>query len=220
MSRHVPVSDGLPRLALALSLGAAGVPNLSAQPAEPPARPSVAAGLASGPIRIDGSLDEPAWGTAGVVALTEQSPHPGEATPFGTEVRILADGENLYFGLLCTDPSPDRISIHTLQRDGEMAGEDTVTIVLDTFSDRRTGYFFQVNSAGARTDGLIAGPEEQSRDWDGIWDAATHRTPAGWSAEIQIPASTLRFLGGADSWGLNVVRSVPRDLLFLRWTGI
>ncbi|MGH9365859.1 MAG: DUF5916 domain-containing protein, partial [Thermoanaerobaculia bacterium] len=42
----------------------------------------------------------------------------------------------------------------------------------------------------------------------------------GWSAEIQIPASTLRFLGGADSWGLNVVRSVPRDLLFLRWTGI
>ncbi|MGH9367385.1 MAG: DUF5916 domain-containing protein [Thermoanaerobaculia bacterium] len=203
---------------MALPLLEAGAQPLLAQPA-PTSRPSVSAAVAAGPIRVDGVLDEAAWQAAGVLELTQQSPRPGEPTPFRTEVRVLVDAENLYFGFSCDDPEPGRIAIHTLQRDANLEADDTVTIVLDTFGDGLTGYFFQINAGAARTDGLISGPEEQSRDWDGIWDAATRRTASGWTAEIQVPAATLRFPEGRDAWGFNVERSVPRDLLFLRWTG-
>ena len=121
-------------------------------------------------IRLDGRLDEPAWAEAGVTAeLIQQSPKPGEPTPYATRVRILRTDGALYFGFECDDPEPGKISIHTMQRDGSVHGDDSVTIVLDTYGDRRTGYFFQINAAGARIDGLISDPEHPSLDWDGIW---------------------------------------------------
>src|SRR5262245_8359705 len=181
--------------------------------------PALTAAVTTETVQLDGSLDEPAWQHAAAVVLTQQAPRPGEPTPYRTEVRVLVDPENLYFGITSDDPDPGRVAIHSLQRDTDLATDDTVTIALDTFRDRRTAYFFQINAGGSRTDGLISGPEELSRDWDGIWDAATRRGPSGWTAEIRIPAATLRFPKDSDVWGLNVERSVPRDLLFLRWSG-
>ena len=180
----------------------------------------VVAGRAEGPIRIDGKLDEPDWQRAGVIPdLVQQEPHPGEPTPYHTEVRVLVDERNLYFGIVCRDPEPGRIAIHTMQRDGNMWGDDTVMIVLSTLGDRRRGYAFRVNAAGARLDGLISGPEDFSTDWDGIWDARARITPDGWVAEIRIPAQTLRFTPGADAWEFNVERYVSRDRTTLRWAG-
>ena len=180
--------------------------------------PSVTADQAVAPIRLDGRLDEAAWQQAGVVAeLTQQSPSPGKATPFRTEVRVLIVKDTLYFGFLCTDPEPSRIAIHSMQRDGNMEGDDTVGIVLDTYGDKRTGYAFKVNAAGARADGLISDPENIAPDWDGIWDARTARTATGWSAEIEIPGRTLSFTPGLKSWGLNLERMVARERLVLRW---
>ncbi len=156
-----------------------------------------------------------------IADLTQQSPKPGEPTPFRTEVRILADRQNLYFGISCTDPDPSRIAVHTMQRDGNMSGDDTISIVLDTFHDHRTGYLFEINAAAVRLDGLISDPNAQnaSRDWDGIWDAATQRTPTGWTAEIVLPAQTIRFRRTSGQWGFNVQRYVAREQLTLRWTG-
>ncbi len=171
----------------------------------------------SGRIQLDGRLDEPAWQNATVVELVQQSPRPGLPIPYKTEVRILVTGEDLYFGFLCTDPEPNKIAIHTMQRDGNVRGDDSVTIVLDTYGDKRTGYFFQVNAGGARVDGLIDGPEHPSFDWDGIWDARTARTKTGWSAEIVIPSRTLNFTPGLKSWGLNLERFAARDRVTLRW---
>jgi hypothetical protein len=173
---------------------------------------------ASGPITLDGRLDEPAWRDAVVLPLVQQSPKPGEATPYSTEVRILVAGDRIYFGFLCHDPEPARIAIHTLRRDEEMSGDDTVSIALDTEGDKRTGYFFQVNAAGARTDGLISGPDGPSLDWDGIWDARTVRLADGWSAEIVIPTRTLSFGHGLDRWGLNLEREIARDRVTMRWS--
>jgi hypothetical protein len=128
------------------------------------------------------------------------------------------DSEAIYVGVSCYDPEPARIAVHTLQRDGDMTGDDTVALLFDTFNDRRA-FAFRVNAAGARTDGLVSGPEETSNDWDGVWDAKVHRTSTGWSAEILIPAETLRFAKGVAGWGFNVERTVPRDRLTLRWAG-
>ncbi len=180
---------------------------------------SLHARSARGSIKLDGRLDEATWNDTGIVAdLVQQSPRPGEPTPYKTEVRVLILRDTLYFGFLCKDPEPGKIAIHTMQRDGLVGGDDTVGVVLDTYGDRRTGYSFRINAAGARIDGLIADPEHPSFDWDGIWDARTARTEDGWSAEIEIPARTLSFRPGLTSWGLNLERFVARDRITLRWT--
>src|SRR2546430_16551899 len=103
-----------------------------------------------------------------------------------------------------------------MRRDGDMTGDDTVSIVLDTYGDRRTGYFFQINAAATRVDGLISTPESVSLDWDGIWDARAARTADGWSAEIVVPTRTLSFTRGRDEGGVNIQRSVPRQSTWLR----
>ena len=200
---------------------AAQEPAPSAAPTVPEP-PAVAVGTFAGKIHLDGVLDEPEWQKAAVIPdLTQQAPRPGEPTPFRTEVRILADKENLYFGITCIDPDPAKIAIHTMQRDGDMSGDDTIAIVLDTFHDRRTGYLFEINAAAVRLDGLISDPNAQnaSLDWDGIWDAATRRTANGWTAEIVLPAQTVRFRRATGQWGFNVQRFVPREQLTLRWSG-
>ncbi|NOZ12197.1 MAG: carbohydrate binding family 9 domain-containing protein [Acidobacteria bacterium] len=172
------------------------------------------------PIRLDGKLDEPAWKHAGIIAdLVQQSPHPGEPTPFHTKVYVITTNRALYIGIQCTDPNPSRISVHTMQRDSEMEGDDKVAVLLDTFGDNRTGFLFQVNPAGARTDGLISGPESMSLDWDGIWNARTRRTKTGWTVEMRIPAHTLRFTPGQEVWKMDVQRWVARKQLSLRWAG-
>src|SRR6185369_8609650 len=165
----------------------------------------------STPIVLDGRLEEEIWRAAPAAQLVQQSPHPGEPTPYSTEVRVVLAGDRLYFGITCRDPEPGRIAVHSMQRDDPMAGDDRVTIVLDTYGDKRTGYLFQLNAAGARTDGLISGPDEPSYDWDGIWDVRTARSAQGWSAEVVIPARTLGFLPGQGEWGVNIERFVPRE---------
>ena len=172
----------------------------------------------SGPIVLDGRLDEADWRKATVVNLTQQSPRPGEPTPYLTEARILLSGDALYFGIICHDQEPRKIAVHSMQRDDPMTGDDSVSIVLDIYGDKRTGYFFRVNAAGTRTDGLISGPDDPSYEWDGIWDARTARLPDGWSAEIVIPARTLSFTPGREQWGLNLERFIPRaGRITLRW---
>ena len=93
-----------------------------------------------------------------IADLVQSSPRPGEPTPYHTEVRVLAYGEHLYLGFHCMDPAPEKVAVHTMQRDGEMLGDDTVAVVLDPYGDRRTGYAFRINAAGARVDGLISNP--------------------------------------------------------------
>lgn len=152
------------------------------------------------------------------VPLVQQNPQPNQPTPYATTVRVRADDRNIVVTFDCTDPDPSRIAVHTMQRDGDMTGDDSVAIVLDTFGDGRSAYYFRVNAAGARADGLIAG-RDLSLDWDGVWSARVERNPRGWSARIEIPASTLRFQTSAP-WRFNAERYVARDRQTLRWSGI
>lgn len=181
----------------------------------------VAMSVASGAIALDGALDEPAWRQAPTLKLVQQDPHPGAPTPYATEVRLLADRTHVYVGVTCVDPAPDKLSVHTLERDSEQDYDDHITLVLDTFGTHRLGYVFQVNAGGARTDGLISpASRDPSYDWDGVWDAAVRRTATGWTAEIAIDSRSLQFRQGTDRWGLNIQRYVARDQLSLQWTGI
>lgn len=170
-------------------------------------------------VALDGRLDEAAWRQAEVIVLTQQDPRPGAPTPYATEVRVLADGQHLYFGFSNSDPNPEAVAIHTLQRDDEQEADDHVTIVLDTLGARRLGYWFQVNAGGARADGLNVNDTTED-NWNAIWDAAVQRTASGWTAEIEISTHSLQFNSDLEAWGLNLGRYVARDQLSLRWAGI
>ncbi len=182
------------------------------------AGPRIKALRAEGPIVVDGILDEPDWARATPVSLTEQSPAPGAPTPYVTTVRAVISGNKLYFGFEAADPEPDKIAVHTKRRDGDTSGDDSVAVVIDSYGDRRTGFFFRTNAAGARVDGLIAGPQNFSRDWNGIWNVRTSVHEGGWSAEFVIPAQTLTFTPGLQAWGVNFERYVARDRIQMRWS--
>lgn len=183
--------------------------------------PSVAAatGVPPGAVALDGRLDEAAWREAEVIVLTQQDPQPGAPTPYVTEVRVLTDGQHLYFGFANSDPDPGSVAVHTLQRDDDQEADDHVTVVLDTFGARRLGYWFQVNAGGARADGLNVN-DNTDDNWNGIWDAAVERTSSGWTAEIEISTQSIQFNSNLEAWGLNLGRYVARDQLSLRWAGI
>ncbi len=209
----------VPALGLCLALAALHGPALRAEEAPHLAVPT----LAGAKVTLDGRLDEPVWQQAAEIdGLTQHEPYPGEPTPVRTTIRIFTDGENLYLGYDCYDPEPDKIATHTLQRDGNIEGDDSVDFVLDTFGDGRTAYWFLVTAGGARADGLVANASGgmPSLDWDGVWDAAARRTATGWSAEVVIPARTLHFKSGGAAWGFNIARQVARQQMILRWTAI
>ena len=170
-------------------------------------------------IRLDGLLDEPAWASAPAIeSLTMSEPKAGGSPTNRTRVKVLANATALIVGVACDDADANRIVSFTRQRDGALDSEDHVSVVFDTFLDGRSGYLFAVNPAGARYDALIdAAGSGANSDWDGIWDAATHRDEHGWSVEIWIPIQTLSFKHDSPRWHFNVERRIQRLQETDRW---
>jgi hypothetical protein len=170
-------------------------------------------------IHLDGILDEPQWAAAPAIEhLTMSEPTAGAMPAARTTVRVLASIDAIVVGVVCDDPDPSHVVSFTKQRDAVLDTQDHVAIVLDTFLDGRTGYLFAVNPSGARYDALInPGGADANPEWDGIWDAATHRDEHGWSVEIWIPIQTLAFKRGLTQWHFNVERRVQRWQETDRW---
>lgn len=173
-------------------------------------------------INVDGLLNEPVWDKApGIGDFIQLQPERGEPSSVKTIVKILYDEKFIYFGYLCYDPQPERIAARITKRDADVREDDSVYVLIDTFHDRRNCYYFAINLLGTQYDGRAA---ENGRTtditWDGIWKSAGQRTDFGWSAEIAIDLSCLKYEPGEDkSWGLSVGRGVPRVLEYSFWTG-
>jgi hypothetical protein len=205
-------------IAAVLSLG--GVSSAAPQPGGARGDAPVAtARRATGPITLDGRLNEPDWDASPPIGpLTQREPLQGQPAAEQTDVRVLYDDQALYVGIVCREGHAGGIVSTQLTRDADLDVDDRVTIVIDPFFDHRNGFFFQVNPAGARSDGQISDNSQTLvRDWDGIWDAAVLRTADGWTAEIAIPFKTLRFKPGQTVWGLNVERQVKHLFEIDRW---
>ncbi|HXV85219.1 MAG TPA: DUF5916 domain-containing protein, partial [Gemmatimonadales bacterium] len=162
--------------------------------------------------RIDGRLDEPAWSRAQpATALVQREPSEGAPAPDQTEVWFLYTEADLYIGARMRQSDPTMLKSIVARRDRETPSEQLI-ISLDTRQDRRTAYTFAVTSAGVRTDYFHPGDSETFRDYsfDPVWEVATETTGDGWTAEIRIPFTQLRFNpGDRQTWGLNLVRNVP-----------
>ena len=168
---------------------------------------------AAGPIVVDGVLGEDEWAGAPVASgFTQGNPDEGMPATLETEVRVLYDDESLYIGAFAHDDSPDGILVNDLSRDFATRAGDVFGVVLDTFHDRRNGYMFETNPAGAKFDGQIFNEgREFNRDWDGVWQVRTRRAANGWTIEMAIPFRTLRFRESPEqTWGLNFLRRIRR----------
>lgn len=175
------------------------------------------------PVTVDGRLDEPAWAAAVVIdKLFQREPKEGAPASERTEIRILYDDRNLYFGVICFDSEPGRVVAKEMRRDAQLQNDDFFSVVLDTFNDHRNAFAFAINPLGAQLDSLIR-DEGASRnpDWDGIWLVKTRSGPEGWSAEIAIPFRTLRFSKVAgQTWGINFGRFIARKREEDFWTPV
>jgi hypothetical protein len=182
---------------------------------------TVEALVISEPLQVDGRLDEGAWSRAQVASGFTQREKPAEPATEPTEFMVVYTPTMLYIGFRCFDSEPDQIVARELERDGRLFRDDAVIVVIDTFHDHRNSYFLEVNPAGAILDALSS---EEGRslnsDWDGVWTAAARITPEGWTAEMAIPFSTLRFDPGTDTWGFNVRRLVARKAEQSYWVQV
>ncbi|MHB9031388.1 MAG: DUF5916 domain-containing protein, partial [Candidatus Latescibacterota bacterium] len=176
---------------------------------------------AHAPIRLDGALSEPDWGSAAPVSgFTQQELTEGAPASEQTEVRILMDDDHLYIGVLCFDSEPVRIIRRELKWDGALENDDSFVVALDTYRDRRLGFKFTVNPNSARGDATFQSDGKDSAQWDGIWEAVSRVTDSGWSCEIAIPFKTLRFPAtGAQEWGINFRRVIRRKNEEVLWRG-
>ena len=171
---------------------------------------------------IDGVLDDSVWSEAAVVeGFVQFVPQFGQPSPFRTVVRVGYTKDALYIALRCHDPEPNQMSAAVTSRDGSLENDDSVVVLIDTFHDRRTAYYFVTNTLGVQGDGKVGnnGRVVES-EWDGTWECASSQTADGWTAEFAIPFKILRFSGGQDAtWGINFFRHIPRRLETSVWSG-
>lgn len=169
--------------------------------------------------RIDGNLEDPVWQQVPPIGgLTQFEPREAVPPTFQTEIRLAHDGKYLYAYIRCFDDDPSKIIATKLTRDSQFETDDRVTLLFDTFHDRRNGYMFQLTPTGARMDGLSEANRQFRREWDGIWDAKARIDSKGWAVEVRIPFQTLNFDPEKSTWGFNVLRVIRRLNERSRWT--
>ncbi len=177
----------------------------------------------SEPIRVDGVLDEAAWGRAAVLSdFIQFEPERGAPATVRTSVRILYDGAAVYFGFENADPELDKISARISKRDSDLTEDDAVAVCLDTYGDRRACYYFMTNLLGTQYDGRITDNGlTTDATWDGVWKSAARKTETGWTAEIAVELSSLKYRPGLKrAWGLGLARIFPRRLESSFWQGL
>ena len=171
-------------------------------------------------LKIDGLLDESAWSAAQPATdFLQQQPTEGAPASERTEVRVLFDDKNIYFGIHAFDSDAKHINARELVRDANFSNDDTIAILLDTYHDRRNAFRFMVNPLGTQQDALIT---DEGRDinitWNGSWISAGRVDDKGYTVEIEIPLTTLRYKEGIESWGLNISRVIRRKNELSLWT--
>jgi len=189
---------------------------------EPATRPPprvASAARREGAVAVDGRLDEAAWRSAGAQsAFWQREPDEGAASDFATEFRVLYDDRALYIGVRAFDPEPARIRGLLTRRDVD-SSSDWIMVKIDSYHDRRTAFGFSVNPAGVQLDVLHFNDVEQDPSWDAVWESATSTDGEGWTAELRIPYSQLRFPNAIEQhWGLQVLRRVQRTQELSVWS--
>ncbi|MAG70961.1 MAG: DUF5916 domain-containing protein [Vicinamibacterales bacterium] len=163
------------------------------------------------PIVADGRLDDPVYREVPPIdGFIQQLPDEGAPATEPTDLWILFDDRNVYLTARCWDSQPERIIANEMTRDSRnLWRNDGISVVFDTFHDRRNAISFLANPLGGLFDSLVTDENAVNTDWNTVWDARTSIFDQGWIIEMVIPFKSLRYQpGGAQTWGINVSRRV------------
>ncbi len=178
----------------------------SSNPAHAGAAPAAQATRLAGTVQVDGHLDEAVWQTAApITRLTQIRPTEGGEPSQRTEVRVVYDDEAIYVGARMYDDQPAGIVGRLARRDSE-TGSDYILIQFDPYHNHNGDASFSLTAAGGRWDG---GNGDVS--WDPVWEGKVQIDSLGWTAEMKIPFSQLRFRpGSTEPWGFQIERYLNR----------
>ena len=173
----------------------------------------------SGVISLDGMLNEAIWAVAPTATgFTQRFPVDGGTPSQRTEVKILYTDSHIYVGAMAYDTAPDSAVSSLFRRDGNETS-DWIYVSFDSYNDKRTAFTFAVNPRGVQKDILYYDDTGEDILWDAVWEAEAQLMQNGWSVEMKIPLSQLRFSSkdAEQSWGVNFQRRIPRNNEFNYW---
>jgi hypothetical protein len=190
-----------------------GLPPSAATAAPPPAAASpaqrhlFAVRVTHAPV-LDGKLDDAVWQLAAPSSgFRQKVPNDGAVPSDPTTVRVLYDDDAIYVGFDC--PQQHTPVTARLTRRDRVVEADSVSIDLGTSGDHKSAFEFSVNASGTLTDTVRFNDTDSSSDWDENWDARTHVTATGWTAEFRIPLHVLRFPAlPVQLWDLQASRYI------------
>lgn len=163
------------------------------------------------PLRLDGQLDEAVYReNMPVDGFVQQEPRQYEPATEATDAWVMFDDDTLYIGARNWDSQPQRMVANELRHDSaNIIQNEQLTVVLDTFHDKRNGFLFLVNALGGMLEESFVDERNPSRDWNAVWRARTARFDQGWTVEMAIPFKSLRYRPGTgQTWGINMNRIV------------
>ncbi len=168
--------------------------------------------------QIDGRDTDVLWRTVTAISDFRQFDPAEDSQPtLRTETKIAYDAKNLYVLVRSFDPRPDSILAVLQRRDGQALSDD-ISIGIDSYHDKRTGYFFRLTAAGSMSDGYIFNDGEEDWGWNAVWEGASRVDSLGWVAEFRIPLSQLRYVPREENtFGVLVMRRVARRGERMAW---
>ena len=192
-------------------------------------RPSVVATELADKPDLDGMVvGDFAWeGVTPTSGFTQIQPNEGRDATQKTEVFIGYTNTALYIGVMAYDDDPSTIIVADSRRDSSLDETDSFQIIIDGLLDRQNGYLFGTNPAGIQYDAQVIkeGPGDFGSggggfnlNWDGSWNVEARITDDGWSAEFEIPFTTLRYgKGDEQNWGINFQRNIRSNNEIVFW---
>jgi hypothetical protein len=163
------------------------------------------------PLRLDGELDEGVYlENMPINGFVQQEPRQDAPATEPTDAWVMFDDDTLYIAARNWDSQPERMVANEMRHDSaNIIQNEQLTVVLDTFHDKRNGFLFLVNALGGMLEETFVDERNASRDWNTVWRARTARFDRGWTVEMAIPFKSLRYRpGSGQTWGINMNRMI------------
>ncbi|MNJ86624.1 hypothetical protein D3C87_41280 [compost metagenome] len=171
-------------------------------------------------IFLDGMLLEVAWDAAETAGdFITNYPNPGVLSRYKSEVKFLYDDQYIYIGAKFYDNRPDSVMAFLSERD-DFGNADWFGVMIDTYGSGQNAFGFYVTAAGTELDALIT-QNSEDYSWNAVWRSKVKRIAEGWSVEIRIPLTQLRFpKENIQNWRINYQRSIRRNREVSHWSPV
>jgi hypothetical protein len=178
------------------------------------------ASVTADPIVLDGVLNEAIWKQAAVAdSFTVNFPKVGSISAYESKVQVVYDQQAMYIAAQLYDPRPDSV-LHFLSQRDDFGNADYFGVLIDPYGAGQNGFGFYVTAAGVEIDAIV-NQNNFDFSWNAVWRSAVVRTDFGWSVEIRIPLSQLRFPTTSEQhWKINFKRSIRRNRESSYWSEV